>query len=184
MEQMKFWLPYPPTCREKNRRAQARHRERNKVTVWSSSLLRQSESFLLFQAERRSINTFFIFISHDIPITKFLESNKGNFLQKAIEDLSAKNSALMSEVANLKLELAIMSKVSQAKDSHFSKMRRAKVDALSCLFPGFTFTYSFQRDESDTMVLPWSYFLPSSLSTQKSGKIRQTERNGSANVLS
>lgn len=48
-------------------------------------------------------------------------------MQKTIEDLSAKNSALISEVANLKLELAIVSTLAKAKDSTMSRMRRAKV---------------------------------------------------------
>ena len=52
-------------------------------------------------------------------------------LQKTIEDLSAKNSALISEVANLKLELAIVSTLAKAKDSTMSRMRRSKVILLS-----------------------------------------------------
>lgn len=51
-------------------------------------------------------------------------------MQKTIEDLSAKNSALISEVANLKLELAIVSTLAKAKDSTMSRMRRAKVPSF------------------------------------------------------
>ena len=51
-------------------------------------------------------------------------------MQKTIEDLSAKNSSLIAEVANLKLELAIVSQLAKAKDSTLSRMRRVKVSKI------------------------------------------------------
>lgn len=50
-------------------------------------------------------------------------------VQRTIEDLTAKVSALTAENANLKLELSIQSTLSKAKDEHYSKLRRAKVGA-------------------------------------------------------
>ena len=111
----------PLVCREKNRKAQARHRERNKVKA------RQLEHVLVLRRRERGSCCL---PRSAAPVLQLAPSPKAlDCLQKAIEDLSAKNSTLTAEVANLKLELAIVSTLAQAKDSTLTRMRKVKVCA-------------------------------------------------------
>lgn len=57
-------------------------------------------------------------------------------VQKSIEDLTAKVSALTTENSRLKLEMAITTTLARAKDEHYSKLRRAKARlCLPCRAP-------------------------------------------------
>ena len=111
--------------REKNRRAQARHRERNKVRYSTqndppdplqevSTTCPQCLMILLVCWQKR-------LVSHMVL---------GCALQKTIEDLTARVATLTAENQDLKLENAILSKIGEVKDEHLSKLRHSKVRIL------------------------------------------------------